>query len=70
MGVGILSEGYETNGEGEADTGWAVEEHTEPGRRYWTTSRPFGNPGRRKVVIRAIALAKARGVPLHGRILE
>ena len=31
VGVGILSEGCETNGEGEADAGWAVEEHTEPG---------------------------------------
>ena len=70
MGVGILSGGYETNGEGEADAGWAVEEHTEPGRTYWTTNRPFGNAGRRKVVVCVITLANARGVPLHGRILE
>ena len=33
-------------------------------------NQPFGNAGRRKVVVYVITLANARGVPLHGRILE
>ena len=52
----------ETNGEGEAGEA--------DGLLRRIQNQPFGNAGRRKVVVYVITLANARGVPLHGRILE